>query len=525
MPRQTAVALGRAGGLAVICHELRNPATVVAGAIDLLAGTPLDAGQRDCLALMKSASESLLRLVNDTLDLARLGAPCQASEPVSFSLRQSLRQTLRMTALEARGKGVPIACAIAPAVPDLVLGDPLRLRQVLLNLLGNALKFTERGQITVRVACEAEARDTVICRFAVTDSGPGIPEAQQAAIFEPFVQAGAGGGPPGGLGLGLHVAARLVAAMHGRIWVDSRPGQGSTFTFTARFGVPPQPARQAVAGRRPHAPVAPQPGEAPARSVLLVDDDPLCRHLAELALARAGWAVRTAGSAAEALAALDAGDAEPPDLIVLDLHMPGGDGRQLARTLRARESGGAPRIPLVGLTADTRPHARHGCRRAGMDACLSKPVDPARLRQLLDILRAPALDLAALEERVGHSRVLLREIVALFAQHGTPLLRAVRAACDAGDLAAAAGPLHRLAGMYRNLAAPAAVAAAQALEAALLAKAGAPGLAARLEREHDRLGRALAGADAAPPPPGRPPAIAAARPARPRACCLYQVAI
>src|SRR6266853_953539 len=219
-----------------------KPVDAVIGMTELALQTTLPPEQREYLELVRVSGASLLTVINDILDFSKIEAGRLEVETTPFSLCESVGDTMKTLALEARRKGLELACEIAPDTPDALLGDPVRLRQILFNLVGNAIKFTERGRVVVRVQPRSCDRGELTCHFIVSDTGVGIDEEKQAIIFAPFLQADTSTTRIyGGTGLGLTISARLVGMMNGRIWVESEPGNGSTFHFTARFGLQARP--------------------------------------------------------------------------------------------------------------------------------------------------------------------------------------------------------------------------------------------------------------------------------------------
>ena len=470
--------------LASMCHELRNPVTVMIGMMDLALQTELTAEQREYLSLMKLSSNSLLSLVNNTLDLARIEAGFLDTESVPFSLRESLSDTVRMLAFEARKKGLELRCEIASEIPDALLGDPMRLRQVVINLLCNAIKFTERGEVSIRVESERIGDGEVGCRFIIIDSGIGIAKDKQASIFEPFLQAETSTSRRyGGTGLGLTISARLVKMMEGRIWLESEPDKGSTFYFTARFlRQASEPAASTAFSSPIHYTLAESAALAlvslqarAKRSILLVDDNPLSRRMTQLVLEKEGYRVFPADSGEVAIKMLEC---DQHDLVLMDMQMPDMDGAQTTRAIRQREDTGGRHTPIIALSANPLPGASECCLQAGMDGYLVKPVQPARLRQVIDSLNVVAttparpggsdagvLDRHALLEQVNGDMQLLGEISDLFLHHCDNLMVCALKTMVARDTKGFAHVLHTMLGMFRSLFAIAAQETTEGLQA------------------------------------------------------------
>jgi signal transduction histidine kinase/CheY-like chemotaxis protein len=367
--------------LANMSHEIRTPMNGITGMTELALGTDLTADQRDYLNSVKTSTDSLLTVVNDILDFSKIEAGKLDLDMISFRLRQRIEDTVKLVAVPARQKGLNVHCDIGPDVPEFVVGDPIRLGQILLNLTGNAIKFTEHGEVTVAVSVLAFETDAVALEFAVRDTGIGIPLDKQQTIFEAFSQAdGSMTRRFGGTGLGLTISARLVAMMGGTIRVESRMGHGSCFRFVAHMrigeltgnaGIPPAPAASAaMAAHTPH----------PLR-ILLAEDNAVNRKLAVRLLEKHGHLVTVAVNGREAMDALIR---DPFDAILMDVQMPEMNGLEATAAIRRSERGTSRHIPIIAMTAHAMKGDREQCLECGMDAYLSKPIRSQELLAALE---------------------------------------------------------------------------------------------------------------------------------------------
>jgi signal transduction histidine kinase/HPt (histidine-containing phosphotransfer) domain-containing protein len=501
--------------LAMMSHEIRTPMNGVIGMIDLLRDTGLGADQAHMVRTARESAQALLAVINDILDFSKIEAGKLAIESLPVSMSATLAGVVETLAPVAKAKEVRLASAIGPTVPAWIAGDPTRLRQILFNLIGNAVKFTGAGGL---VSVEAEAAgDPPQLELAIADTGIGMSADQIEHLFQPFTQADLSTTRRfGGTGLGLAICRRLASLMGGTIRVDSLPGEGSTFTVALPLLPCEAPPSETVSSRTLR-PIWPQelPAQADAafalgRLVLVAEDHPINRDVLARQLARLGLGAEMAVDGEQALALWQA---RWHSLILTDCHMPNRDGYDLAKAVRAEEAAlDLPRTAILAVTASVAPEEIARCLEAGMDECLAKPIEtetlaaalarwlpawpkgvataPApdtTLRTASPLPASPLLDPRPLLELVGGDTLEARAFLRKFASISRPILEAMERAATAGDTVAVKDGAHKLKSSARAVGA-----ASLADLAALLESAGKAGDGQAIGEAMPALSRAFA---------------------------------
>jgi len=459
--------------LARMSHEIRTPINAVTGFTDLALRAGDDAARLDYLRQIRSASRSLLTIINDILDMSRVEAGKLALSIQDFQLRPLLAAVRELFAPQADDKGLELAFTVGAEVPPVLRGDPVRLEQVLVNLVANALKFTERGRVGLSVTLEAATPQEASLRFAVGDTGIGIGPEQRARLFEPFSQADESITRRfGGTGLGLAICKQLVELMGGQIGVSSEPGRGSTFQFTVRLG-------RVAAVPQDTQPEAEPVVRFPGAHVLIVEDNALNQRLAKELLAQLGASVALA---ANGLEAVEAAARERFDAILMDVQMPEMDGLEATRRIRAQPGGGS--IPIIAMTAHAQAGSREQCQAAGMSDFIGKPITVRGVTSVLARFLAgvgepaaaaktaapglpgslPGIAVSEAVQRLGGNEALVRTSLLEFRHDYAGMAADLERALAGADLKNAVRIAHTLKGVASNLSMPGLESAAKAAE-------------------------------------------------------------
>ncbi|MEJ5252139.1 MAG: response regulator [Chthonomonadetes bacterium] len=460
--------------LANMSHETRTPMNGILGMAQLLMDTPLNEEQKDYVSTLKSSAESLLSLLGDILDISRIEEGKMSLYYAPFDLRQMVHQVAQLFAARAREKGLRLHTDIADGVPSQVLGDELRLRQILSNFVGNAVKFTEQGEVTIRVRLDepgdeqrertirqqfniAETHSTAWLRLEVADTGIGIPADKQAIIFESFAQAdGSTTRQYGGSGLGLAINRRLTELMGGTIGVQSVEGKGSMFWVTLPLFVPDMEQSLGTTSHDAEQKASGSRDVRLAKRVLLVEDNEVNRRVAVRLLERLGCEVDVAQDGVEAV---EKTAERRYDAVLMDLHMPRMDGLEATRRIRERERFTGEHQVIIAMTASAMKEDVHQCLMVGMDDYLSKPVRMEALQAMLErhanapfaeeTAQKPPIDHDFLAEMTGGDEAFAQEILGEFLRTIPPLLEEAEQSLNAGDSALLTRAAHTMKGSAR----------------------------------------------------------------------------
>jgi len=479
---QAAEAENRASAelLATLSHEVRTALGGMIGMETLLLETPLDRPQRDWAEAIRASSEALLAMVDEILEGSRIEAGEVPPKPISLNLRRVVEEVAGLFRPLAVQKGLQLVCDVDPQIPAWLVGDPIRIRQVLTNLASNAVKFTSQGEVRLEARLMGQTGDRSAVRIAVIDTGIGIAPKDQQRIFERFTRVETGGGPQRpGAGLGLTISRQLASQIGGTIHLQSEPGKGSTFWFDIELPRGEAPTSEntgadlSTIGSPPiltpgiHPAFASEPLRAPLR-VLLAEDDEINRRVTLSMVERLGCQAEAVSSGREVI---EATARIPFDLILMDIQIPEMDGYRATTEIRRREATTGGHIPIIALTARAMKQDRERCLEAGMDDYLTKPIQPGALREVLirwgtqkpgreagsASQRRPGASLplffnpAVLASSCNSDRDLMRDVLNLSLQRIPERLKNIRVAIDAGNPHSVAQEAHSLKGIFLTL--------------------------------------------------------------------------